>query len=97
LGLTRCVVFCDVRVVWCAVQVLSALRVAVVSDVAGRGAVPLRLGEGDELMRLLELRDLVDHFTLAPGELGLLRNKAGATRLGFGVLGSIESSCGNPG
>ena len=38
------------------------------------------------MARLLELEELVDHFTLAPGELGLLRNKAGATRLGFGVL-----------
>jgi Domain of unknown function (DUF4158) len=38
------------------------------------------------MARLLELEELVDHFTLTPGELGLLRNKAGATRLGFGVL-----------
>ncbi|MCA1701248.1 MAG: DUF4158 domain-containing protein, partial [Actinobacteria bacterium] len=38
------------------------------------------------MARLLELEELVDHFTLAPGELALLRNKAGATRLGFGVL-----------
>ncbi|MGI8413723.1 MAG: Tn3 family transposase [Solirubrobacteraceae bacterium] len=34
----------------------------------------------------LELEELVDYFTLTPDELGLLRNKAGATRLGFGVL-----------
>ena len=34
----------------------------------------------------MELEELVDHFTLAPAELGLLRSKAGATRLGFGVL-----------
>jgi len=38
------------------------------------------------MAQLLELEELVHHFTLAPGELGLLRNKAGATRLGFGVL-----------
>jgi len=38
------------------------------------------------MARLLELEELVDHYTLAPAELGLLRNKAGATRLGFGVL-----------
>jgi hypothetical protein len=38
------------------------------------------------MARSLELEELVDHFTLAPAELGLLRNKAGATRLGFGVL-----------
>ena len=38
------------------------------------------------MARLLESEELVHHFTLAPGELGLLRNKAGATRLGFGVL-----------
>jgi len=38
------------------------------------------------MARSLELEELVDHFTLAPDELGLLRNKAGATRLGFGVL-----------
>jgi hypothetical protein len=32
------------------------------------------------MMRLLELEELVDHFTLALGELGLLRNKAGSVR-----------------
>lgn len=38
------------------------------------------------MARSLELEELVDHFTLAPDELGLLRSKAGTTRLGFGVL-----------
>jgi len=34
----------------------------------------------------LELEELVEHFTLVAGELELLRGKAGATRLGFGLL-----------
>jgi hypothetical protein len=36
--------------------------------------------------RNLGLDDLVDHFTLIGDELELLRNKSGATRLGFAVL-----------
>jgi len=35
---------------------------------------------------LEELEELVEHFTLLPDELRLLRNKTGATRLGFGLL-----------
>ena len=34
----------------------------------------------------LDLDELVEHFTLLPGELALLRNKSGATRLGFAVM-----------
>ena len=33
----------------------------------------------------LELEELVEHFTLYPDEIRLLRNKSGATRLGFGL------------
>jgi hypothetical protein len=36
--------------------------------------------------RPLELEELVEHFTLGPGELELLRGKAGATRLGFALM-----------
>jgi hypothetical protein len=36
--------------------------------------------------RNLGLDDVVDHFTLVGNELDLLRNKSGATRLGFAVL-----------
>jgi len=36
--------------------------------------------------RNVGLDDVVDHFTLVGDELDLLRNKAGATRLGFTVL-----------
>jgi hypothetical protein len=36
--------------------------------------------------RNLGLDDVVDHFTLVGDELELLRNKSGATRLGFAVL-----------
>jgi hypothetical protein len=36
--------------------------------------------------RSLEIEDLVEHFMLYPGEAELLRNKTGATRLGFAVL-----------
>jgi len=36
--------------------------------------------------RPLDLDELVDHFTLDPDELKLLRNKTGATRLGFALL-----------
>jgi len=36
--------------------------------------------------RNLGLDDVVDHFTLIGDELELLRNKSGATRLGFAVL-----------
>jgi len=36
--------------------------------------------------RSLGLNDVVDHFTLIGDELELLRNKSGATRLGFAVL-----------
>jgi TnpA family transposase len=36
--------------------------------------------------RRWELDELVEHFTLLPDEVALLRNKAGATRLGFAVL-----------
>ncbi|MDQ3677996.1 MAG: Tn3 family transposase [Actinomycetota bacterium] len=38
------------------------------------------------MARNLGLDDVVDHFTLVGDELGLLRNKSGATRLGFAVL-----------
>ncbi len=38
------------------------------------------------MARSLELEDLVEHFTLVPADLGLLRGKAGATRLGFGLM-----------
>jgi hypothetical protein len=34
----------------------------------------------------LELDELVEHFTLLPDDLALLRNKTGATRLGFAVM-----------
>lgn len=36
--------------------------------------------------RPLDLDELVEHFTLRPDELPLLRNKTGATRLGFALL-----------
>jgi hypothetical protein len=36
--------------------------------------------------RPLDLEELLEHFTLADDELELLRNKSGATRLGFGLL-----------
>ena len=36
--------------------------------------------------RVLELDELVEHFTLLPDEVALLRNKFGATRLGFALL-----------
>jgi hypothetical protein len=36
--------------------------------------------------RPLDLDELVDHFTLDADELKLVRNKSGATRLGFGLL-----------
>lgn len=36
--------------------------------------------------RLLELDELVEFFTLLPDETALLRNKSGATRLGFALL-----------
>lgn len=38
------------------------------------------------MARNLGLDDVVDHFTLIGDELELLRNKSGATRLGFAVL-----------
>lgn len=38
------------------------------------------------MARNLGLDDVVDHFTLVGDELDLLRNKSGATRLGFAVL-----------
>ena len=34
----------------------------------------------------LELDELVEHFTLAPDELELVRNKSGATRLAFALF-----------
>lgn len=34
------------------------------------------------MARRLELDELVEHFTLLPDEVALLRNKSGATRLG---------------
>jgi hypothetical protein len=37
-------------------------------------------------VRPLDLDELLDHFTLDPDELKLLRNKTGATRLGFALL-----------
>jgi hypothetical protein len=42
--------------------------------------------EGDRMARRLELDELAEHFTLLPDEEALLRNKSGATRLGFGLL-----------
>jgi hypothetical protein len=36
--------------------------------------------------RALELEELIEHFTLSTDERELLRNKAGATRLGFAVI-----------
>jgi hypothetical protein len=36
--------------------------------------------------RDLGLDEVVDHFTLVGDELDLLRNKSGATRLGFAAL-----------
>jgi len=36
--------------------------------------------------RALDLDELIEHFTLYPDELERLRNKAGATRLGFALL-----------
>ncbi|HZD01089.1 MAG TPA: DUF4158 domain-containing protein [Actinomycetes bacterium] len=38
------------------------------------------------MARPLDLDELLEHFTLADDELELLRNKSGATRLGFGLL-----------
>ncbi|WP_103382797.1 Tn3 family transposase [Pseudonocardia dioxanivorans] len=38
------------------------------------------------MARVLELDELVEHFTLLPDETALLRNKTGATRLGFALL-----------
>ncbi|WP_308252026.1 DUF4158 domain-containing protein [Pseudonocardia sp. KRD291] len=38
------------------------------------------------MARVLELDELVEHFTLLPDEVALLRNKFGATRLGFALL-----------
>lgn len=35
--------------------------------------------------RTLGLDEVVDHFTLVGDELEMLRNKAGATRLGFAL------------
>jgi len=37
------------------------------------------------MVHALELEELVEHFTLYPDETGLLRNKSGATRLGFSL------------
>ncbi len=38
------------------------------------------------MARRFELDELIDYFTLLPDELALLRNKSGATRLGFAVM-----------
>jgi DNA-directed RNA polymerase specialized sigma24 family protein len=38
------------------------------------------------MARPLDLDELLEHFTLADDELELLRNKGGATRLGFSLL-----------
>ncbi len=38
------------------------------------------------MARRLEPDELVEHFTLLPDEAALLRNKSGATRLGFALL-----------
>src|SRR6266536_6367558 len=38
------------------------------------------------MARPLDLDELLEHFTLADDELVLLRNKSGATRLGFSLL-----------
>ncbi len=43
----------------------------------------------------LELEELVEHFTLYPDETRLLRNKTGATRLGFSL--SLKFCCGRRG
>ena len=37
------------------------------------------------MARRLELDELVEHYTLLPDEAALLRNKSGATRLGFAL------------
>jgi len=52
------------------------------------------------MARTLGLDDVVDHFTLVGDELDLLRNKSGATRLGFAVLlkfvtSSRRTRCGS--
>ena len=38
------------------------------------------------MARALDVDELVEHFTMYPDEQDLLRNKTGATRLGFGLL-----------
>jgi hypothetical protein len=45
-----------------------------------------RWREGAGVARPLDLDELVDHFMLVDDELELLRNKTGATRLGFGLV-----------
>ena len=37
------------------------------------------------MARRLELDELVEHYMLLPDEAALLRNKSGATRLGFAL------------
>jgi hypothetical protein len=49
----------------------------------------------------LGLDDVVEHFTLVGDELDLLRNKSGASRLGFAVLPRLvnvraTSGCSGP-
>lgn len=39
--------------------------------------------------RQLELDELVEHFTLLPDEVALLRNKSGATRLGLRCVAEV--------
>lgn len=41
---------------------------------------------GAGVPQVVELDELVEHFTLLPDEVALLRNKSGATRLGFALL-----------
>lgn len=38
------------------------------------------------MARTLDDGELAEHYTLTPDELALLRNKAGANRLGFSIL-----------
>jgi len=38
------------------------------------------------MKRTWDIEELIEHFTLVPPELELLRNKTGATRLGFALL-----------
>ena len=46
--------------------------------------------------RNLGLDEVVDHFTLVGDELDLLRNKSGATRLGFAALPKFRAALYTP-